>query len=222
MNDRFKGEKFISLHDYTVLKYAMTKFENTITKEEILDLPLTTFDKEIYVIEDEDQIDEAIEYLRIQSILGFDTETKPAFKKGQKNSVALLQLSTSEKAFLFRLNKIRFNGQIRKILSDNTIVKVGVAIRDDLNALKRKSTFTPQSFIELQDMVKKYGIQNFSLQKLSAIVLGLRISKSKRLSNWEAETLNEAQQKYAATDAWISLEVYKKLLNSKAMLLPQD
>lgn len=196
----------------------MIKFENSITKEEILDLPLTTFDKEIYIIDKEEQIDEAYEYLKMQSILGFDTETKPAFKKGQKNSVALLQLSTSDKAFLFRLNKIRFNGQIRKLLSDNTIIKVGVAIKDDINALKRKSNFTPQSFIELQEMVKKYGIQSFSLQKLSAIVLGLRISKSKRLSNWEADILNEAQMKYAATDAWVSLEVYKKLLNSKALI----
>jgi len=196
----------------------MIKFENSITKEEILDLPLTTFDKEIYVIDQEEQIDEACDYLKMQNIIGFDTETKPAFKKGQKNSVALLQLSSSDKAFLFRLNKIRLNGQIRKILSDNTIIKVGVAIKDDLNALKRKSNFTPQSFIELQEMVKKYGIQSFSLQKLSAIVLGLRISKSKRLSNWEADILNEAQIKYAATDAWVSLEVYKKLLNSDAVI----
>ena len=196
----------------------MANFETIISKEELQELPLTAFDKEIFVIEDEDQIDSAVEYLRVQNILGFDTETKPAFKKGQKNEVALLQLATSDKAFLFRLNKIKFNGQIRKVLSDSTIIKVGVAIKDDLIALKRNNLFIPQSFIELQEMVKKYGIQNFSLQKLSAIVLGVRISKSKRLSNWEAESLNEAQQKYAATDAWVALEVYKKLLNSKTFI----
>ena len=195
----------------------MSDFEISITKEEIQELPLTSFDKEIHVIEKEEQILDAVEYLRMQSILGFDTETKPALKKGQKNTVAMLQLATSNKAFLFRLNKIRFNGPIRKILADSTIVKVGVAIRDDLNALNSKNAFTPQSFIELQEMVKKYGIQNFSLQKLSAIILGIRISKSKRLSNWEAETLNEAQLKYAATDAWVAHEVYKKLLNSKTI-----
>jgi ribonuclease D len=195
----------------------MSTFEKSISKEEIHELPLTSFDKEIYVIEEEEQILEAVEYLRMQSILGFDTETKPAFKKGQKHNVALLQLATNEKAFLFRLNKIRFNGPIRKILADSTIVKVGVAIRDDLKALNNKNAFVPQSFIELQEMVKKYGIQSFSLQKLSAIILGIRISKSKRLSNWEAETLNEAQQKYAATDAWVAYEVYKKLINSKTI-----
>lgn len=195
----------------------MTVFEKAITKEEINELPLTSFDKEIVVIEDEEQIPEAVEYLKMQSILGFDTETKPAFKKGQKNNVALLQLSTSEKAFLFRLNKIRFNGPIRKILADSTIIKVGVAIRDDLIALKKANNFEPQSFVELQELVKKYGIQNFSLQKLSGIVLGIKISKSKRLSNWEAENLNEAQQKYAATDAWVALEIYKKLINTKTL-----
>ncbi len=197
----------------------MADFETSITKEELQELPLTSFDREIHVVEKEEQILDAVDYLKMQSILGFDTETKPAFKKGQKNIVAMLQLATSDKAFLFRLNKIRFNGPIRKILADSTIIKVGVAIRDDLKALNNKNSFTPQSFIELQELVKKYGIQNFSLQKLSAIILGIRISKSKRLSNWEAETLNEAQLKYAATDAWVAHEVYKKLLNSKTIAL---
>lgn len=196
----------------------MTVFEKSISKEEIHELPLKAFEKEIHVIEREEQIPDAVEYLKMQSILGFDTETKPAFKKGRKNKVALLQLSTSEKAFLFRLNKIRFNGPIRKILSDSSIVKVGVAIRDDLITLNEANPFEPKSFVELQELVKKYGIQNFSLQKLSAIVLGIRISKSKRLSNWEADILNEAQLKYAATDAWVALEVYKKLINSKTIV----
>ncbi len=192
----------------------MIDFEKSISPEEILDLPLTSFDKEIYVVENKEQVENAVNYLKQQSFLGFDTETKPAFKKGQKNEVALLQLASSEKAFLFRLNKIKLDGAIRRILSDSSIIKIGVAIKDDLNALKRKSTFEPQSFVELQEMVKKYGIQSFSLQKLSAIVLGVRISKSKRLSNWEADLLSEAQLKYAATDAWVALEVYNRLINS--------
>jgi ribonuclease D len=196
----------------------MIIFEKSISPEDFLDLPLTSFEKEIYVVENKEQIEFAVNYLRQQSILGFDTETKPAFKKGQKNEVALLQLSSYDKAFLFRLNKIKLDGGIRKVLSDSTIIKVGVAIKDDLNALKKKSSFEPQSFVELQELVKKYGIQSFSLQKLSAIVLGVRISKSKRLSNWEAETLNEAQLKYAATDAWVALEIYKKLINSHLSL----
>jgi ribonuclease D len=190
----------------------MTNLKITITEEEVQSLPLISFEKEIVVVENEEEVNEAFNYLRFQKHLGFDTETKPAFKKGQKHEVALLQLATEEKAFLFRLNKLTLNGQIRKILSDKNIIKIGVAIKDDLIALKKKNAFVPQSFVELQELVKKFGIQNFSLQKLSAIVLGVRISKSKRLSNWESEKLNEAQQKYAATDAWMALEVYKTLL----------
>jgi ribonuclease D len=190
----------------------MGNLAKSITEEELQNLPLTSFEKEIVLIDNDEQINEAFRYLNRQKILGFDTETKPAFKKGQKNGVALLQLASADKAFLFRLNKLNLNGNIRRILSNQNITKVGVAIRDDLIALKRKSNFQPQSFIELQELVKKFGIQSFSLQKLSAIVLGVRISKSKRLSNWESETLNEAQLKYAATDAWIALEVYKSLV----------
>jgi ribonuclease D len=190
----------------------MTNLKKIITEEEMQNLPLTAFEKEIIIVETEDQIEEAFNYLSSQKILGFDTETKPAFKKGQKNEVALLQLASYDRAYLFRLNKLKLNGQIKRILSDQNITKVGVAIKDDLIALKRKSTFVHQSFVELQELVKKYGILNFSLQKLSAIVLGVRISKSKRLSNWESEILNEAQLKYAATDAWMALEVYKTLL----------
>jgi ribonuclease D len=189
----------------------MAEIKKSITEEEVKNLPLTWFEKEIFVIENEEEVEEAFKYLSQQKYIGFDTETKPSFRKGQKNEVALLQLATNEKAFLFRLNKLKLNGQIRRILSDKNITKIGVAIKDDLIALKKKNNFVPQSFVELQELVKKYGILNFSLQKLSAIVLGVRISKSKRLSNWESEILNDAQLKYAATDAWMALEVYKSL-----------
>ena len=189
----------------------MVYLKKSITDDEIKALPLVSFEKEILVIEKEEDIENAFGYLKHQKILGFDTETKPSFKKGQKNEVALLQLATDEKAFLFRLNKIRLDGQIRSILANPEIIKVGVAIKDDLIALKKKKSFIPQSFVELQELVKKFGIQNFSLQKLSGIILNVRISKSKRLSNWESEQLNEAQQKYAATDAWMALEIYKAL-----------
>lgn len=192
----------------------MIDFEKSISTEELVNFPLTAFEKDIYVVEKKEQIESAVNYLKLQTVLGFDTETKPCFKKGEKNEVALLQLATKDKAYLFRLNKIRFDGSIRRILADSTIIKVGVAIKDDLNTLKKKSNFEPQSFVDLQEMVKKYGIQSFSLQKLSAIVLGLRISKSKRLSNWEADILNEAQLKYAATDAWVAHEIYIKLINT--------
>jgi ribonuclease D len=144
-------------------------------------------------------------------MIGFDTETKPSFKRGQVNSVALLQLSTGKKAFLFRINKIGLPDALKKILSDPEVMKVGVAIHDDIKGLQRISPFKPAGFIELQHEVKDYGISDFSLKKIAGIVLGIRISKSQRLSNWEADELTEAQQCYAATDAWISFQILHSL-----------
>ncbi|OQY03538.1 MAG: hypothetical protein B6I20_04815 [Bacteroidetes bacterium 4572_117] len=192
----------------------MNKFAKCITKEDMSKLPLKAFDGKIYIVENEDDIINAVSVLKESETIGFDTETRPSFKKGRINKVALLQLSSSDNAFLFRLNGNGLHKAVAELLADKEIVKVGVAIRDDIIALKKLKKFEPQSFIELQTYVKKFGIQNFSLQKLTAIVLGFRISKSKRLSNWEAEKLGIGQLKYAATDAWVSLEVYKKLLNT--------
>ena len=188
------------------------QFAKSITKEEMVELPLGAFEGKISVVEEDVDIENAINILKESKMIGFDTETRPAFKKGRVNKVALLQLSNCEEAFLFRLNGNGLNESIAKLLANKNIIKVGVAIRDDIKALRKLKNFEPQSFIELQDFVKKFDIQNFSLQKLAAIVLGFRISKSKQLSNWEAETLGFGQLKYAATDAWVSLKVYKKLL----------
>lgn len=190
------------------------QFAESITKEEMNKLPLRAFEGEIYLVESDNDVQSAISILRNSAIIGFDTETRPSFRKGRINKVALLQLSSSHQAFLFRLNGNGLHRAVANLLADEKIVKVGVAIRDDLIALKRIRKFEPQSFIELQAYVKNFDIENFSLQKLAAIVLGFRISKSKRLSNWEAETLGPGQLKYAATDAWVSLEVYKKLLSN--------
>lgn len=188
-------------------------YRESINKEELAELPLKQFKGKILLIDNNDKYQAAVNYLSQQKILGFDTETKPSFKKGCINQVALLQLSTAEKAFLFRLNQIELNNGIKGILQNPNIKKTGVAIRDDIKTLQRLSFFKPEGFIELQEMVKNFGIQNFSLKKLSAIVLGFRISKSQRLSNWEAPQLTEAQQIYAATDAWVSLLIYQSLNN---------
>jgi ribonuclease D len=183
-----------------------------ISNDELAELPLSSFEGVIHVIEKLENVDLAVEYLSGQTILGFDTETRPAFKKGQTYPVSLLQLSTSEKAFLFRINKIGLPEGLIKILASSKILKMGVAIRDDIKILQRIVPFKPGGFIELQEMVKNYGIENFSLKKLSAIVLGFRISKSARLSNWDAPELTEQQLIYGATDAWVSCEIYKQLL----------
>lgn len=186
--------------------------KKSISNDELAELPLSSFEGIVHVIEQPEDLDSALEYLSRQTILGFDTETRPAFKKGQVYPVSLLQLSTSDQAFLFRINKIGLPVGLCKILASPNILKIGVAIRDDIKILQRIVPFKPSGFIELQDLVKVYGIENFSLKKLSAIVLGFRISKSARLTNWDAPELSEQQLIYGATDAWVSCEIYKQLL----------
>lgn len=189
-------------------------FRESISREELTDLPLRWFEGNITVIDKQEKVEEAISVLASHQVIGFDTETRPAFKKGVLNRVALLQLSTPDHAFLFRVNKTGIPKSLLLLLSDPGIIKPGVAIRDDIKGLQVISKFRPQGFIELQDHAKEIGIINFSLKKLAAIILGFRISKSQQLSNWEAPTLTEAQQIYAATDAWVALEIYKALFNN--------
>ena len=187
-------------------------FKESITQEELVELPLKWFEGEIVIVEDKKTLEQAVEYLKQQSIVGFDTETKPAFKKGVFNKVALLQLSTEKRAFLLRTNKIGLPREICDILSNPDIIKPGVAIRDDIKGLQVWRPFTPEGFVELQDRAEELGIQNFSLKQLTAIACGFRISKGQQLTNWEADFLTEKQQRYAATDAWTSLEIYKNFL----------
>ncbi len=188
-------------------------FQEEITKEELDELPLKQFEGDVIVVDQPDQVGKAVNYLTHHRIIGFDTETRPSFKKGEVYRVSLLQLGSTERVYLFRLNKIGFPPELRQLLANPAHTKVGVAIRDDIKTLQRLKKFTPKGFIELQNMVKEYGINNFSLKKLSGIVLGFRISKSQRLSNWEADELSEAQQVYAATDAWAAHEIYCTLVN---------
>lgn len=189
-------------------------FKESITKEELTELPLKWFDGDVYVIDKPNQVDDVADYLSAQRVIGFDTETRPSFKKGVVNKVALLQFATPNDAFLIRVNKVGLPASLRKILASPNIIKPGVAIRDDIKGLQGIARFNPGGFVELQDYAKDLGIQNFSLKKLTAIVLGFRISKSQQLSNWEADHLTEAQQIYAATDAWTSLKIYQHFPNN--------
>ncbi|MDD2385865.1 MAG: 3'-5' exonuclease domain-containing protein 2 [Bacteroidales bacterium] len=192
-------------------------FEPNISKEEIQYLPLYSYDKEVVVIDSKESYNQIVPELFLDKILGFDTETKPSFKKGVANlkSVALLQLSNASKTFLFRLNKYELQPEVIQLLSNKSFIKVGVSIRDDVKSLRKLQNFEPKGFIELQSIVEAYGIEAFSLRKIAAIVLDIRISKAQQLSNWEADILTEKQIKYAATDSWISRKIYTKLLNSK-------
>lgn len=189
-----------------------------ISKEEVNALPLGQFEGEIYLIDEPDEVEEVVDFLGKQPLLGFDTETKPAFRKGVVNEVSLLQLSTEEQAFLFRLNSIGFPDEIRALLEHEHILKIGAAVRDDLKGLaKLTDSFYPQSFFDLNDELKKVGFHNVGVRNLSGMVLGIRISKSEQVSNWEAEKLTQRQQRYAATDAWACLEVFKQLREEGAL-----
>jgi ribonuclease D len=191
-----------------------------ITKDEINELPLGQFEGEIYLIDDLEDVEEVADFLKTQSIIGFDTETKPAFRKGVVNQVSLLQLSTSSQAFLFRLNEIGFPDSIRDVLEREHIVKVGAAVNDDLKGLsKLTDSFYPNSFFDLNEELKKVGFHNVGVRNLCGMVLKMRISKSEQVSNWEATSLTEKQQRYAATDAWACLEIFQ-LLRKEGYLDP--
>lgn len=183
----------------------------TITKEEIAQLEQETFKGEIHVIDHLKQVPEAVNHLMKHPTLGFDTETRPAFKRGQVHKVALMQLSTEENCFLFRLNKIGYPDSLEAIVVDPKIRKIGLSLRDDFAAIRKRSGLSPQNFIDLQSYVDKFGIEVNSLQKIYALLFEKKISKNQRLSNWEAPTLTPAQQSYAAIDAWACLRIYKHL-----------
>jgi len=187
----------------------------TITKEQIAELPVEKFMGRIVVVDHEEKIADALNYLSVQQALGFDTETKPAFKRGQVHKVALLQLATQEACFLFRLNKIGYPDELEAIMVNPAIRKIGLSLRDDFAAINKRSARKPENFIDLQVFVDKFGIEDNSLQKIYAILFGKKISKSQRLSNWEAPELTPAQQSYAAIDAWACLRIYDHLTNTK-------
>lgn len=187
------------------------KFRSSISKEEINALDVNAYNGRITLVEEERHINECIKEIRKYDTIGFDTESRPSFKKNSNHHVSLIQLATPKDVFLFRINKTGFNGELIKLFEDSSITKVGVSIHDDISRLKALSDFSPQNFLELQNLTDEYGIESNSLRKLAAIILGFRISKSQQLSNWEADKLTENQLIYAATDAWVSLEIYNKL-----------
>ena len=191
----------------------MEKYSANITSEEIATHELSYFKGEIVVVEDIETFKSVLPRLKNMKLLGFDTETRPMFvKRVKRNNVSLIQLATNNLAVLIRINKIGVPDELINILSDPTVIKAGVALRDDLRFLSSVRKFIPAGFVDLQSFVKKYGIESSGLKKLTAIVLGFRISKGQQTTNWEAETLTEAQQVYAATDAWVCYEIYNRLV----------
>ncbi len=189
------------------------KYRETISAEEILNYELSWFKGEIVIVDNMRVYRKVIPRLQNIKILGFDTETRPSFKKGRKNKVSLIQLATSDLACLFRINRIGMPQELVDILADPEIIKAGVAVHDDIRFLKNVRKFNPEGLIDLQKLVKEYGIHSSGLKKLAAIVLGFRISKRQQVTDWEAKALSEAQQIYAATDAWVCHEIYRKLID---------
>ena len=185
----------------------------TITPEEINNLPLRTFDGKTVVVSDAADIPKIIDEIEKHDVVGFDTETRPSFKKGQVYQVSLLQLAIPGKAFLIRINHTGVTEEIARLFQNQNVIKAGVGIRDDLKSLRKHREFEPAGCLDLSVLAKQAGLQVESVKKLAALLLGFRISKSAQTSNWEAATFTQKQVEYAATDAWVCLELYRKLQN---------
>ncbi|HOW09119.1 MAG TPA: 3'-5' exonuclease [Bacteroidales bacterium] len=197
------------------------RYPATITPEEIEKYELSWFRGEIVLVDDFPGFYDVLPRLLKSEILGFDTETKPSFRKGRKNNVSLIQLATEDLACLIRINKIGIPSELAAILADPGIIKAGVAVHDDIKYLRKVKGFSPSGFIDLQKLVREYGIENSGLKKLTAIILGFRISKRQQVTDWEAEELSEAQMIYAATDAWVCQKIYKTLINGNIRPIPE-
>ena len=205
LNDQAK------LKSYFCVMQDKRIFQFSIGKEQIDDLPLRAYEGEIVLIEDQESLDLHLPDLLNESILGFDTETRPAFKKGVYYQTSLLQLATAHKVYLIRLQTTGLPMSLTKLFSDRDKLKIGIACLDDLKDLNRLNKFFSHSVIDLNRACPKVGFESIGAKKLSALVLGFKISKRQQTSNWEAPELTEAQLKYAATDAWICREIYLKL-----------
>lgn len=194
---------------------SLNNFIISIPKDKLAALPAAHYDGEICIVDKEEQLEEAIAELRKSPVIGFDTETRPSFKKGHLNKVSLVQLSTFSKCFLFRINLIGFSQSLIELLEDESIIKIGLSTHDDFHNLNKLQPMQPGGFIELQNYVKQYRIADNSLTRIYGILFGKRVSKGQRLTNWEAEQLTPAQQHYAALDAKACIEIYDFLSNGK-------
>lgn len=196
---------------------GMNSSENdaTVSKEEISRMPLEDFPGRIVVVGTPEEAECALADLCTAPLIGFDTETRPSFRKGRMHQVALMQLSTERVCYLFRLNQLGFPAPLLNFLQDRKIKKVGLSLRDDFMMMRKVADFEPAGFVDLQSFVQQYRIEAQSLQKIYALLFKKKISKSQRLSNWEAEELTEGQKKYAAIDAWACIRIYNHLLHQK-------
>ena len=192
-------------------KLLVNKYEKTA----LASLKRVVYDGRIEVIYTVQQAERAVDFLLSQPLLGFDTETRPAFSKGQHFKCSLLQVSTPNICFLFRLNSIGMCPAIVRLLSDRQVTKVGLAWNNDLLGLHQLGEFEAGTFVDLQYLVKEIGIEDQSLVKIYANLFGERISKAERLSNWERDILKDSQKLYAAIDAWACVKIYEEVMRLK-------
>lgn len=186
-------------------------YRSTITNDEINELPVGHFPGRVLVVDSEATMREAEAVLSGQRLVGYDTETRPSFQKGLKYGMALVQISTADTALLFRVKQIPLSETLCAILSSPDVIKVGAALRDDIRGMSKVADFRPAGFLDLQSLVGLWGVEELSVKKMAAIVLGIKVSKAQRLTNWEAVRLTEPQQDYAAMDAWVCREIYLRL-----------
>lgn len=192
-------------------------FPHRIAKDLVHWMPLVAFDGETFVVNKLEQVPEAMAYLNAQEMVGVDTETRPSFVRGQHFPVALVQIATVERCYLFQLNHIGMPEELAAFFANPDIKKIGLAFKDDLTGLRRRRNFEPKNCIDVQKMVGEYGILDLGLQKIFAIIFGKKISKSQQLTNWENVVLTPEQARYASTDAWATLLIYKELLLTKKL-----
>ena len=193
---------------HLIMSNEEDKYYLSISKEELSKLPQAHFSGRIVVIDRADQVHEAVEKLREWPVIGFDTETRPSFRRGHSNTVALLQLACDNTCFLFRLNDLGFIPELRELLEDRDILKVGASVHDDFLNLGRLAEFRPEGFVDVQQYVKGFRIIDNSLARIYGIMFGERISKNQRLTNWEQPSLTDSQQAYAALDAFACTRIY--------------
>ena len=184
----------------------------SFSKAELSALPIEKFAKKIAVPENEEEVAAAVKHLSRFKLIGFDTETRPSFRRGVLHQVALIQMATDEEAYLFRVNGKGFPDELKKLIENPAVTKVGLSLKDDFAALRRIGLSRFESFIDLQNLAKQFQIENQALRGIYGVLFGKRISKSQQLSNWEAENLSEAQKEYAALDAWACLRIYLHLM----------
>ncbi|MBR2777544.1 MAG: 3'-5' exonuclease domain-containing protein 2 [Prevotella sp.] len=189
---------------------------NKIDKASVSLLKKVNFPGRIYVIYSSSEAERAVDFLLTQPILGLDTETRPSFEKGRQYKCALLQVATPNSCFLFRLNHLGMCPAVKRLLSDKTVTKVGLAWNNDLLSLRQLGEFTPGLFVDLQTVVHEIGIEDQSLVKIYANLFGERISKADRLSNWERDILKDSQKIYAAIDAWACIRIYEEVMRLKS------